>query len=150
VKLHLPASEVQRLKAFLRRAGSRESGGLLMGEQLAADEFRVLEFSFSGRSGSIVSFTRDMRSHRSTLEAFFRKTGREFRRFNYLGEWHSHPHFPVAPSGSDMAAMQAIVNDRSVGATFATLLIVRLLENDMLEIGPYLFVPGKRLPFPIE
>jgi hypothetical protein len=46
--------------------------------------------------------------------------------------------------------MQAIVNDRSVGATFATLLIVRLRENDLLEIGPYLFVPGKRPPFPIE
>jgi hypothetical protein len=121
-----------------------------MGEQLAADEFRVLEFSFSRRRGSVVSFTRNMRSHQSTLETFFRKTGRDFRRFNYLGEWHSHPNFPVTPSSLDMAAMQAIVNDRRVGATFATLLIVRLCQTDMLEIGPYLFVPGERLPFAIE
>jgi hypothetical protein len=121
-----------------------------MGEQLAPDEFRVAGCSFSRRGGSIASFTRDMRAHQRTLEKFFRKTGRDFRRFNYLGEWHSHPQFPVIPSGSDVAAMQAIVNDRAVGATFAALLIVRLRAEDTLEIGPSLFVPGKRLPYPIE
>jgi integrative and conjugative element protein (TIGR02256 family) len=150
VKLLLPVSQIQSLKAYLRRASARETGGLLMGEQLAPDEFRVAGFSFSRRSGSIASFTRDMRAHQRTLEKFFRKTGRDFRRFNYLGEWHSHPHFPVIPSGSDVAAMQAIVNDRAVGATFATLLIVRLRRDDTLEIGPYLFIPGKRLPYPVE
>lgn len=150
MKVLLPVSQVQSLKAYLRRAGARETGGLLMGEQLAPDEFRVAAFSFSRRGGSIASFTRDMRAHQRTLEKFFRKTGRDFRRFNYLGEWHSHPHFPVIPSGSDVAAMQAIVNDRAVGATFVTLLIVRLRGENTLEVGPYLFVPGKRQPYPIE
>ena len=150
VKLLLPVSQIGSLKAYLRRAGSRETGGLLMGEQLAADEFRVAEFSFNRRSGSLASFTRDMRAHRRALEKFFRKTGHDFQRFNYLGEWHSHPHFPVTPSASDIAAMQAIVNDRAVGANFAALLIVRLRRDDTLEIGPYLFVPGKRLLYPIE
>lgn len=91
-----------------------------------------------------------MRAHQRALDTFFRKTGRDFQRFNYLGEWHSHPHFPVIPSGSDVRAMQAIVNDRGVGATFAALLIIRLRSDNTLEIGPYLFLPGKRVAYPIE
>jgi len=149
VKLVLPASLAMRLTRALRRAGAVETGGLLMGEQLAVDEFRIVELSRSRRGGSVASFTRDLRHHRSKLERFFQNTGRDFNRFNYLGEWHSHPGFAVAPSGPDVAAMQAIVNDAAVGATFAVLLIVRLREDDVLEMGPYVFLPGKGLPYPV-
>ena len=55
----------------------------------------------------------------------FCRTGNDFRRFNYLGEWHSHPSFSAHPSREDIATMTDLV-ENGEGITFAALMIVRL------------------------
>ena len=73
------------------------------------------------------------------LAGFFRRTGSDFRRFNYLGEWHSHPSFAVLPSGEDMMSMQNLVNgERDID--FSALVIVRLRCFFLLEAAAYMFV----------
>lgn len=70
---------------------------------------------------------------------FFRKTGSDFKRFNYLGEWHSHPSFPVRPSHEDVISMQSLVNgERDID--FSALLIARLRYFLHLEAAAYMFV----------
>ncbi len=59
------------------------------------------------------------------MNAFFCETGHQYDRFNYLGEWHSHPRFPVTPSAQDVESMVDLVNGER-GIDFAVLLIVRL------------------------
>jgi hypothetical protein len=75
------------------------------------------------------------------LEAFFKRTRREYQRFNYLGEWHSHPMFAVTPSARDHQTMQDIVEDPDVGARFAVLLVVRLEEGGNLEGSVTVYEP---------
>jgi integrative and conjugative element protein (TIGR02256 family) len=121
------APEVEaRFRSALRTGGRREIGGMLFAEQLAPGHFRITDFSIDPNAGSHTAFRRDPKSHGDALEEFFRRTDRDFTRFNYLGEWHSHPSFAVQPSAEDLVTMTDIVESRRTTITFAVLLIVRL------------------------
>src|SRR2546425_7841442 len=101
MKVQLAPDIAARLRQALRRAGRREIGGMLFAEQLAPAHFRLIDFSLDLFSGSHTHFRRDPRAHQKALNEFFEKTGRDFSRFNYLGEWHSHPSFSITPSIED-------------------------------------------------
>ncbi|WP_038946001.1 Mov34/MPN/PAD-1 family protein [Bradyrhizobium japonicum] len=128
-----------RFRTCLRRAGRREIGGILMGEQVAPDHFRIVDFSIDATTGTAAHFVRSPNHHAEALESFFRRTGSDFRRFNYLGEWHSHPSFAVRPSREEMMSMQSLVNgERDID--FSALVIVRLRRLFVLEAAAYMFV----------
>jgi hypothetical protein len=113
---------------------------MLFGEHVAEGEFRVVEATVAG-TGSIANFLRGIVEGLARLERFFRRTRREYQRFNYLGEWHSHPSFALHPSGTDDATMFDIVNDPSTGARFAVSMIVKLID-DRLQAATFAYFPG--------
>lgn len=141
MKLILPATLVENLKRELRRAGSREIGGILVGEYLGNETFRLADISVQTAGGSQAHFARDVKHSAAFLKEFFARTGYDYNRFNYLGEWHSHPLFAAMPSGQDLATMREIVEDPNVGANFAVLLIVRLARRSTLELSATVFSP---------
>jgi hypothetical protein len=126
MRIELAPDIERKVRSALRRAGRREIGGMLFAEQLAPGKFRVTDFSLDLFSGSHTAFRRDAKTHKKMLDEFFQRTGHNYQRFNYLGEWHSHPSFPVRPSTEDVDTMTDIVTDRSSAISFAILLIVRL------------------------
>jgi hypothetical protein len=126
MRIELAPDIEPRFRKALRKAGSREIGGMLFAEQLAPGRFRIVDFSLDPKSGSRANFRRDPVLHHDSLNAFFNKTGREFTRFNYLGEWHSHPSFAVLPSQEDIDTMTDLVERGRSEITFALLFIVRL------------------------
>jgi hypothetical protein len=97
-----------------------------MGEHVAEGEFIVREVTIQTEGGSFAHFVRAIKSILAPLERFFLRTGRDYRRFNYLGEWHSHPSFECMPSDRDRRTMRELVQDGRVGANFAVLVILRL------------------------
>lgn len=139
VTISLPSDQRARFRTCLRRAGKREIGGILMGEQVAPDHFRIVDFSVDATSGTAAHFVRSPDHHAEALETFFRKTGSDFRRFNYLGEWHSHPSFPVRPSQEDMMSMQSLV-DGERDIEFSALMIVRLRYLMFFKAAAYMFI----------
>lgn len=142
MQILLPVDVARRLVKMLRRRGLTEIGGVLMGEHVSAEEFRIVDFTVQHAKGTFASFLRLPQMHVRSLERFFRRTGDDYHKFNYLGEWHSHPAFSTRPSGSDLMAMHALVNDAGTGATFAVLMIVRLDQGTTLQAGTYLFLPN--------
>jgi hypothetical protein len=112
-----------------------------MAEQIQQGEFRIVDFSVDAELGTTVHFVRDPDAHATVLEDFFIRHGRDYARFNYLGEWHSHPSFPVRPSPEDMNSMKSIVG-RGDGIDFAVLMIVRLHWFWRLELSATMFVNG--------
>jgi proteasome lid subunit RPN8/RPN11 len=126
VRVVLPRDIAANLRTALAAAGSREVGGVLMGEHVAEGAFVVREVTVQQEGGTFASFVRLVQSFLTPLERFFRRTGHDYRRFNYLGEWHSHPSFECMPSERDARTMRELVRDRDVGANFAVLVIVRL------------------------
>lgn len=139
ITISLPPEPRSLLRRNLRRAGDREIGGLMMGEQIAPDHFRIVELSLDAMTGSAVHFVRDPARHEAALKSFFERTGADYRNFNYLGEWHSHPNFPVRPSSEDVESMQGLV-DGERGIDFSALLIVRLRFRLILEAASWMFV----------
>ena len=110
-----------------------------MGEQVAPDHFRIVDFSLDETTGTAAHFVRSPGHHAKALESFFRRTGSNFRRFNYLGEWHSHPSFPVRPSQEHLMSMQSLV-DGERDIDFSALVIVRLRCLFLLEAAAYMLV----------
>lgn len=136
--LELSADTKTRLKRHLRAAGRREIGGVLMAEQLHVNHFRVIDFSVDDQTGGVAHFVRSPEHHQQALDAFFEKTGAAYERYNYLGEWHSHPSYSVNPSLQDCMSMQSLV-DSERGISFAVLMIVRLRYWISLEYSASLF-----------
>lgn len=141
MQLMLPNDVVRTMRWHLFRAGQREIGGMVMGEDLGNQRFRVVEFSVDTSSGTKTSFHRNAEEHDRALSAFFEKTGSDYARFNYLGEWHSHPSFSVKPSLQDLLAMQDLV-DGTGGVNFAILFISRLKWYCRFDCSAYLFAQG--------
>jgi len=150
MKLLLPPDIAHRLARLLKRSGSVEVGGVLMGEHVDGDIFRIVDFSSQSTNNTSSSFLRMPSKHNDTLDAFFKKTGLDYSKYNYLGEWHSHPRFAVHPSDVDIATMMNMLGNNSTSPNFAILLIIRLARNHTIEIGAWLFVPNSNNVFPTE
>jgi integrative and conjugative element protein (TIGR02256 family) len=132
----------------LRTAGDREIGGILMAEQLDAGSFRIVDFSVDRETGSAAHFVRSPEHHRSALQNFFERTGNDYARFNYLGEWHSHPNYPAVPSRADIQAMNDLIHgERDI--PFAVLLIVRATWWRKISCSATLFQQGMH-PEPVR
>lgn len=110
-----------------------------MGEHIDESEFRIVDLTIQGQSGSVAFFIRSVVDIVKPLKKFFKKTGYNYRKFNYLGEWHSHTSFPPLPSQKDIQSMQEIVNDPDTGANFVVLLIVRLKDAQEIEATATIF-----------
>lgn len=115
----------RKLKKELRLAGANEIGGVMAGEHLADGKFLVKELSVQ-RDGTTASFARDPVKHRKFMRRFHLLTGHNTERYNYLGEWHSHPSFLALPSPPDLRTMQAEIEDRDQTASFLVLLVIKL------------------------
>ncbi|CAG9180614.1 Mov34/MPN/PAD-1 family protein [Cupriavidus pinatubonensis] len=145
IRIRLSASHLARFKRELSRAGSREVGGVLAAELISDGVFTIADFSVQRTGGSVASFVREPSMHKRFLRRFFQRTGYEYERFNYIGEWHSHPLFPAVPSPTDLRQMQSIADDPEQVATFVVLLIVRLRPAGKIEATAHAFRRG-RLP----
>lgn len=144
--LILPLEQQELLLAALRKAGRREIGGILMGEHAGPNIFIVREITVH-RRGAFASFVRRIEDAIGSLRAFFRETGHDYTRFNYIGEWHSHPSFAPYPSRTDDLSMLQIVQDETVGANFVVLLITKLGSEGELVCTAHTYLPdGIRMP----
>jgi [CysO sulfur-carrier protein]-S-L-cysteine hydrolase len=142
MKLIVPNRIEAQWKQALGAAGRREIGGVLLGAFVDPGRFKLLEITIQRNGGTISHFVRVPKLHEDAIQRFFERTGHDYERFNYLGEWHSHPLFPTKPSWADVRSMYRIVADPDVGANFAALLIVRLTSPSDLEMSACVFRSG--------
>lgn len=150
--MHLALNHDQReiLQTALQRAGRRETGGQLYGEQLTPSHFVVTHLTVQRAPGTISRFIVDLTQATRDAFTFFQRTHRTYTRFNYIGEWHSHPSYAVRPSGIDRSTMRALVTDPAFKGHFAVLLIARL-DGEALTAGAWLFDPnGQEMTVQLE
>lgn len=113
-----------------------------MAEQMEPGTFAVRELSLDDVTGSEAHFVRSPDYHAQALTEFFKRTGADYSRFNYLGEWHSHPSFTTKPSRQDLSSMfELVAGERDI--SFAVLLIVRLRYYFYLDATACVFVRGQ-------
>jgi integrative and conjugative element protein (TIGR02256 family) len=131
ISLILPKSVQTLMLEATRKAGWNEVGGVLMAEHMGHNIFKVCEITVH-RRGAFASFVRRIEDAINHIQKFFDRKESNYIRFNYLGEWHSHPSFEPTPSSTDDASMREIVGDRKVGANFVVLLIVKLVDKELI------------------
>ncbi|MNH76585.1 hypothetical protein D3C73_288600 [compost metagenome] len=137
MRLDLPMDVCRRLHDEVRYAGKKEIGGVMMAEQIEPGHFILMDFTVDRRVGDAAHFVRSVDDHREALSGFFARTGSDFGRFNYLGEWHSHPNHPPIPSREDILSMERLVQgEREID--FAVLLIVQA-KRGAFELSANLF-----------
>lgn len=140
MRIRVSSVEVARLIDALSRAGVREIGGQLFGEQLAPSDFRVTELTIQSRPGSFARFVVDLWQATRDAISFYDRTQHAYTYHNYIGEWHSHPSFEVKPSRTDTLTMYNLVRDYDFKGNFAVLMIVRL-DSNIMTSGAWLFDP---------
>lgn len=143
MKLQINQTLLCRLTSELAKAGDVEIGGMLFAEHLGGADFRLHDFSVQHDGGDHACFTRDPAMHAEHIARFHDETDNDYTRFNYLGEWHSHPSFSVAPSFRDVKQMQKIASDPQFVLFQAVLLIARL-AGTQLEIAAMCFQKGRK------
>ena len=111
-----------------------------MGEHIGINHFRVSSLTVQ-KTGAIASFVRGITDAIKAIHLFHKSTNNNNQRFNYLGEWHSHPLFSVQPSNKDHHTMRELISDPKVGANFVVLLIFRLKDNN-LEGSAHTYLPN--------
>lgn len=143
IEVILSAKCARKLKKELRAAGRNEIGGVLAAEQVGDGKFLVRALSVQ-RDGTPTSFVRDPAQHRKFMRRFHLLTGNQPQRFNYLGEWHSHPSFLALPSAPDLRAMHSEIADTEQTASFLVLMIVKLGTDAGLTGSVHAFRRGDR------
>ena len=143
MRIRVPAFVIEKLGRELKAARGQEIGGVLVAERLGGDEFLIADLSVQCSGGSRLYFERDPAEHRAFLANFFQRTGHDYGRFNYFGEWHSHPNVDAVPSVKDVLSMQEIVMDPAVNTPFAVLLIARKRLFRGLDLSATEFRPDR-------
>ena len=144
MKIHLPSDIQKRLIRAIDKAGTNEIGGVLMGEHIDDAEFCIVDLTVQEQLGSPAFFVRLVADIVKPLKRFFKQTEYNYRKFNYLGEWHSHPSFLPVPSQKDTQSMLEIVTDSDTGANFVVLLIVQLKDIQEIEATATVFLQDGR------
>ena len=152
MRLRIPNELIERWRTELSRAGETEIGGVLFGEQLTEGDFRIVEARRQRfRGGTRTSFHRRGVGARKQILALHKQFGSDPKRFNYLGEWHTHPHAPVWPSLQDEVTMYQLLADQGDAVNFLVLVILTLDEEERLQIGAMTFLSsGHRIRCQIE
>ena len=144
MKIYLPNQIERRLILALEKAGTKEIGGVLMGEYIGEAEFRIVDLTIQKQRGTFAFFVRLVADAVASLQRFFKQKEYNYKKFNYLGEWHSHPSFAPTPSSKDMQSMLEIVTDTDIGANFVILLIARHKDAQEIEATVTAFLPDSR------
>lgn len=120
--LALASDQVREILRHCVQAGTRETGGVLIGHYTDALDCavvtRVCGPEDDSRAGA-TWFERGTKRLRALFTEYWRR-GRGY----YLGEWHFHPGAPPIPSPPDVRSMRRIAKDRGSQCRQPVLLIV--------------------------
>lgn len=141
LSLTVPRSQFAKLQIHLTQGGKREIGGWLVAEQTAPGEFELVGLTVDLEAGTRDRFDSLPEPHSEQMNRILLENRDRAGRIDYLGEWHSHPTFPPIPSNIDLASMTDMVENS--GPSFATLLIVRLLGNALIQATITTFQRGQ-------
>lgn len=140
ITLYLSRQHHDELKLSLQKSGNVETGGILMAEHIGVNQFLIRELTIH-KSGTVATFIRKIEDAIGNLKAFFKSHEHNYKRFNYIGEWHSHPLYSPTPSLQDDLSMFEIINDKTVRANFVVLMILKLDYNSNLIGTVHTYLP---------
>lgn len=119
-----------------------ETGGILLG----STESERIEIRHAGGPGpgarrTAATFDRDLRHAQQIAADAWEKD-----RSQWIGEWHTHPRGPIAPSGRDIASYQAHLRDPDLGFREFICLIVGVPRDGTTPLAAWIVRTGSIQP----
>lgn len=141
------ASVAENASLGLPYAGLLEVGGLLMGEDVGENTFRVTEVSLT--IGEPYRYYLDPAEHYACLKTF-KTQFPDNSRFGLIGSWHSHPSGKPEPSVADLQTLKDMMEHPSTDLAFKVLIIVCPGSGDQLLTGGVVLTQKPRTLSKIE
>src|SRR5262249_52669095 len=119
--VRIAGAELDRMIRQCRRAGRKETGGILVGRYTPTHDCAVVTAASDAPRDSRAGgtwFSRGVAGLQRWLNTLWRASS------YYLGEWHFHPFASASPSGDDLAEMKSISAAESHHCPEPLLLIV--------------------------
>lgn len=151
MKLRIGKNTIKEWQKTLKKAGDREIGGILFGEHVGDSDFKVIHATKQTKGGNQTHFKRDASKAIKDIERLSAQHENNHERFNYLGEWHSHPNAPALPSAQDEATMHQLLIESDATVNFLVLIIIRLSKNKTIEMSAQAYLASDHIiPCDIE
>lgn len=135
IEIPKPISEL--LKRELEVMNQNETRGSFFAERVNGALFKVNDVYFSKKRGTF-SFIKMLigDEYKKFQKNYHKKYFFEYEKYNYIGDWHSHPSFSCLPSSYDIA--EAIDDFKKSNANFIIQIIIKI-ENDKLVGNAFLY-----------
>lgn len=133
----IPKEISELLKKELDFMGQNETKGSFFAERIDNDLFEVNEIYFSKKRGTF-SFIKMIigDEYKKFQKKYHEKYSFDYEKYNYIGDWHSHPSFSCFPSTYDKK--EAIDDFKKSNANFIVQFIFKN-ENDSLIGKAFLY-----------
>lgn len=131
---------IRAMEEACRRAGSMETGGILIG-RLADDGRRALVCEATSKPPDSSAGWAWFRRGSGGLKTLLAR--RWVEGSHYLGEWHFHPDARCEPSGPDLLAMVGIASDERYACPEPMLIILGGRVPDRYQLSVTVFPRGE-------
>ena len=145
MKLRIGKKTIKEWQKALKKAGDREIGGILFGEHIEDSDFKVIQATKQNKGGNQTHFQRDASKAIKDIGRLNARYKNNHERFNYLGEWHSHPNVPALPSAQDEATMRQLLVESDATVNFLVLIIIRLNNNKNIEMSAHAYLASDHI-----
>lgn len=130
MKIILTKEVSRKIKEKLLSSGLLESKGACFAHYVDKNHYEVIDTFISDYKGTS-TFTKLLinRRYKRFEKEFYKKHKYDYKNYNYIGDWHSHPLFECVPSNYDICEAKNEL-DNSNG-NFLIQIIVKLDRNEL-------------------
>ncbi len=130
MKIVIPKKMCIKLKKELNRMGFYETRGSFFAERVNDDLFVINDIYFSRKQGTVSFIQMIIGSDYHRFQNIYHKKHKfEYKKFNFIGDWHSHPSFSCNPSRYDVKEAKDDLEHSN--ANFIVQCILKLINNNL-------------------
>jgi len=151
LEIIIPAKITSLIKKHIDKYSPLETKGALFAEHLGDNIFKIDSVYLEPKPGTTTYVKLVVnRVYQAFQNSFHKKHQYHFSKFNYIGDWHSHPLFECIPSSFDVEEVQKDLKNSN--ANFLVQLILKVNQDKLIGNAFYYSnqVSAKKIHLVIE
>jgi len=131
LEIIIPKEITLRLIKQISKYSPLETKGALFAEDLGNDTFKIDEVYLEPKPGTTTFVKLYINHEYVTFQKNYHKLRKNnFSKYNYIGDWHSHPLFECFPSSYDVSEVEKDMKQSN--AIFLVQLILKVLKGKLV------------------
>ena len=131
MEIIIPKKISLKLKKQISKYSPLETKGALFAEDLGNDTFRIDEVYLEPKPGTTTFVKLFINQEYVSFQKNYHKLRKNnFSKFNFIGDWHSHPLFECFPSSYDIREVEEDI--KKSNAIFLVQLILKVIKGKLI------------------